>query len=256
MLCYLNERFMSGEIMLRIAICDDDKELCIQLKSMLNEISENTGEIFEVSAFCSGERLCDLLMRGNRFNLIFLDIELCEINGVEVGKKIREEFNDEITQIVYISSKESYAMELFDIRPLNFLVKPLKIEKIESVLKTAMKVLGSSNQYFEYKVSNVSFNVLISDILYFESSGRKVMVVLKDDVNEYYGKLSEVEGKIKNSDFFFIHKSYLINYNHVIEYTYEYVKMSNNEILGISQNNRKAVREKLLQKKQRMRHVR
>jgi DNA-binding LytR/AlgR family response regulator len=242
--------------MLRIAICDDDKELCIELKSMLNEISKNTGEAFEISVFCNGEGLCDSLMSGNRFNLIFLDIELCEINGVEVGKKIREELNDEITQIVYISAKESYAMELFDIRPLNFLVKPLKIEKIKYVLKTARKVLGSSNQYFEYRVGNVNFNVLISDILYFESSGRKVKVVLKNEVNEYYGKLSEVEEKIKNDDFFFIHKSYLINYNHVIEYSYEYVKMSNNEILGISQNNRKAVREKLLRKKQRMRHVR
>lgn len=248
--------FMIGEIMLRIAICDDDKELCIQLKSMLDEISENIGEIFEISVFCTGEELCDSLMSGNRFNLIFLDIELCEINGVEVGRKIREELNDEITQIVYISAKESYAMELFDIRPLNFLVKPIKSEKIESVLKTARKVLGSSNQYYEYKVGNVNFNVLISDILYFESNGRKVKIVLKnDDATEYYGKLSEVEEKIKNSDFFFIHKSYLINYNHVIEYTYEYVKMSNNEILGISQNNRKAVREKLLQKKQRMYHV-
>lgn len=241
--------------MLRIAICDDDKELGIELESMLNEISKNTGEVFEISVFYTGEGLCDSLMSGSRFNLIFLDIELCEINGVEVGKKIRGELNDEITQIVYISAKESYAMELFDIRPLNFLVKPLKIEKIKYVLKTARKVLGSSNQYFEYRAGNVNFNVLISDILYFESSGRKVKVVLKDEVNEYYGKLSEVEEKIKNDDFFFIHKSYLINYNHVIEYSYEYVKMSNNEILGISQNNRKAVREKLLRKKQRMRHV-
>ena len=197
----------------------------------------------------------DSLLGGNHFNIIFLDIELREINGVEVGKKIREEFNDELTQIVYISAKDSYAMDLFDIRPLNFLVKPLKTEKIESVLKTAKKILGTSNQYYEYKIGNVNFNVLLNDILYFESSGRKVKIILKDDVNEYYGKLSEVEEKLKNSDFFFIHKSYLINYNHVIEYTYEYVKMSNNEILGISQNNRKAVREKLLQKKQRMYHV-
>ena len=122
--------------MLRIAICDDDKELCIELKSMLNEISKNTGEAFEISVFCNGEGLCDSLMSGNRFNLIFLDIELCEINGVEVGKKIREELNDEITQIVYISAKESYAMELFDIRPLNFLVKPLKIEKLNTFLNS------------------------------------------------------------------------------------------------------------------------
>jgi DNA-binding LytR/AlgR family response regulator len=241
--------------MLKIAICDDDKALCLQLKSMLNETNEKTDENIEISIFFSGEEMCDSLLGGNHFNIIFLDIELREINGVEVGKKIREEFNDELTQIVYISAKDSYAMDLFDIRPLNFLVKPLKTEKIESVLKTAKKILGTSNQYYEYKIGNVNFNVLLNDILYFESSGRKVKIILKDDVNEYYGKLSEVEEKLKNSDFFFIHKSYLINYNHVIEYTYEYVKMSNNEILGISQNNRKAVREKLLQKKQRMYHV-
>ena len=238
--------------MLKVAICDDDKGLCMQLKGMIDEIIENTDEIYEITVFYTGEELCDLLFNGIHYDIIFLDIELYEINGVEVGKKIREELNDELTQIVYISAKDSYAMDLFDIRPLNFLVKPLKKEKIESVLKTAKKILGGSNQYYEYKIGNVNLNVLINDILYFESSGRKVKIISKDDVTEYYGKLSEVEEKLKNSDF---HKSYFINYNHVIEYTYEYVKMSNNEILGISQNNRKAVREKLLQKKQRMHHV-
>lgn len=239
--------------MFKIAICDDDKALCMQLKVMLNEIIENPDA--EIFVFYTGEELCDLLTDGKRFDIIFLDIELCKINGVEVGRKIRNELNDETTQIIYISSKDSYAMELFDVRPLNFLLKPIKKEKIESVLKTAKNIMVNTNQYYEYKIGNVNFNILTSDILYFESNGRKVKIILKDDEKEYYGKLSEVEEKLKNSDFFFIHKSYFINFNHVIEYAYEYVKMSNNEILAISQNNRKAVREKLLQKRQRNNHV-
>lgn len=243
--------------MLRIAICDDEKQVCSELKSILNEISENWDESFDISVFYTGEGLYDFISGGNRFDLIFLDIELYEINGVEIGRKIREELNDELTQIVYISAKDSYAMELFEIRPLNFLIKPLNMKKIEAVVKRAKKLMNTGNQYYLYKAGNVNFNVLISDILYFESSGRKVRIVLKDgQVKEHYGKLSEVEEKLNNSDFFSIHKSYLINYNHVTEYTYEYVKMSNSEILAISQNNRKAVREKLLQKKQRMHHVR
>ena len=63
-------------LMLRIAVCDDDKLLCMQLKSMLNEIIENTDEIFETSTFYSGEELYDYMVKGNRFDLIFLDIEL------------------------------------------------------------------------------------------------------------------------------------------------------------------------------------
>ncbi|MFA9423819.1 MAG: LytTR family transcriptional regulator DNA-binding domain-containing protein, partial [Sedimentibacter sp.] len=67
-------------------------------------------------------------------------------------------------------------------------------------------------------------------------------------------KLSSVEEQLNNNDFMMIHKSYLINFNHVIEYTYDYVKMSNKKILTISQNNRKAVREQLLMRKQRLSH--
>lgn len=245
-----------GEGMLRIAVCDDDKAMCMNLISMLDEIGGQRDEAYETAIFYTGEDLWDFLVQENRFDIIFLDIELYKINGVEVGKKIRNDLNDQMTQIVYISSKDTYAMELFDVRPLNFLVKPLKKEKIQEVLETAKKIIYTSNRYYEYRIGNVNFNVLISDILYFESCGRKVKIVLKDGVKEYYGKLSEVEEELKNNDFFFIHKSYLINYNHVIEYAYEYVKMTNNEVLGISQNNRKAVREKLLQKKQETRHVR
>jgi DNA-binding LytR/AlgR family response regulator len=183
-----------------------------------------------------------------------LDIELHEINGVEVGKKIRNDFNDEITQIVYISSKESYAMELFEVRPLNFLIKPINKEKVELILLKAINLLEKDSRYFEYKYNNVNFNIPTNDILYFESNGRKVNIILSDEIKSFYGKLSEVEEQLNNPDFIMIHKSYLVNFNFCIEYNYEYIKISNQEVLTISQNNRKAVREKLMQRKMRMRH--
>lgn len=236
--------------MLRVAICDDKKVICSQLEDMLSEIGKNINQEIETEVYYSGEDLCNYLYKGNRYDLVFLDIELYEINGVEVGKRIRNELNDELTQIVYISGNESYAMELFEIRPLNFLIKPFNKEKIESVILKSLKLLDKKNNFFEYKNSNVTFYVLIKDILYFESHGRKVNIVLKSETKSFYGKLSTVEEQINNQDFIMIHKSYLINLNHCIEYTYEYVKMSNQEVLTISQNNRKSVREKLMHRKQ------
>lgn len=240
--------------MLRIAICDDEKIICQQFEDMLADISKNIDEKLDVEVFYSGEELCKFLLRGNRYDLIFLDIELFEINGVEVGKKIREEMDDESTQIVYVSSKESYAMDLFEVRPLNFLVKPINKDKIESVIIKAIKLMEKTKYFYEYKNGNVNFSVPVGDILYFESDGRKVNIVLMDEMKSFYGKLSEVEEQLNIQDFIMIHKSYLINFNHVIEYTYDYVKMSNKELLTISQNNRKAVREQLLLRKQRLRH--
>lgn len=238
--------------MLRIAICDDEKIICQQFEDMLFEISNDMHHEIETEVYYSGEEFCKFLLKGNRYDIIFLDIELNEINGVEVGKKIRNELNDEHTQIVYISSKENYAMELFEVRPLNFIIKPIIKGKIESILLTAIKLLEKERRFFEYKNNNVSYSVPIDDILYFESNGRKVNIVLSEETKSFYGKLSTVETQINNNDFIMIHKSYLVNFNYCIEYTYEYVKMSNGEILTISQNNRKAVREKLMQRKLRM----
>lgn len=240
--------------MLRIAICDDDKIICQQLEDMLTDIEEETNEQYEVEVFYSGEELYRYLKKNNRYNLIFLDIEMRDLNGVEVGKKIRDEMNDETTQIVYISGREDYAMDLFEVRPLNFLIKPVSKNKVEAAVNKAIKILGESKHFYEYKNGNVNFSVSVGNILYFESDGRKVNIILMDDIKSFYGKLSEVEEKLRNQDFIMIHKSYLINFNHVIEYTYDYVKMSNKETLTISQNNRKAVREQLLRRKQRLNH--
>ncbi len=240
--------------MLRIAICDDEKIICRQLEDMLLEIENCINQEIETDVYYSGEELCKSLNNKSRYDIILLDIELCKISGVEVGRKIRDELGDELTQIVYISCKESYAMELFDIRPLNFLIKPVSMEKIKEVLLKAVKLLNKENKFFEYKNGNVTTNVNINDILYFESRGRKVNIIQGGEVSSFYGKLSEVEEQIKNNDFILIHKSYLINFKKCIEHTYEHVKMINGEILTISQNNRKTVREKIMQRKLRERH--
>lgn len=240
--------------MLRIAICDDEEIICRQLEDMLVEIGNRINQEIETEVFYSGEELFRVLFRGSRYDIIFLDIELNQINGVEVGRRIRDELKDEFTQIVYISCNEGYAMELFDVRPLNFMIKPLNKEKIQAVLTKAAMLLDKENKFFECKSGNVTFSVPLREILYFESCGRKVNMVLENEIKTFYGKLSSVERKVKNCDFIMIHKSYLINFSYCIEYNYEYVKMSNQEVLTISQNNRKAVRERLLQRKLRVYH--
>ncbi|MGF7050758.1 DNA-binding LytR/AlgR family response regulator [Paenibacillus sp. DS2015] len=235
--------------MLRIAICDDQNHVCAQVESILLTLSKSLPEKVEVEVFYSGEALIHFLLDGAYFDMIFLDIELQMLNGVEVGRKIRDDFNNETTQIVYISAKDSYAMELFDIRPLNFLIKPLQEYKIEAVVRKAIDLVDRGNHFFEYKSGRTQNKIPIKDILYFESKGKKVRMVLQDQHHEFYSKLIEIEQQLYNQDYLFIHKSYLVNYYHVIEYQYDYVKMSDLTILPISQQQRKCVRDRLLQRR-------
>lgn len=235
--------------MLRIAICDDEKHVCAQVESILLNFNKSLPRKIEVEVFYSGEALIQFLTDGAYFDMIFLDIELHMLNGVEVGRKIRDELNNENIQIVYISGKDSYAMELFDIRPLNFLIKPLQEEKIEAVVRKAIDLVDRGNHFFDYKSGRTNNKIPIKDILYFESKGKKVKLVLQDQQHEFYSKLLEIEQQLHHQDFIIIHKSYLVNYYHVIEYQYDYVKMSDQTILPISQQHRKGVRDRLLQRR-------
>lgn len=236
--------------MLYIAVCDDENSICTQVESILIELSKNLPKKIEVEVFFSGEALCQFLSNGAYFDIIFLDIELQMLNGVEVGKKIRGEMNNETIQIIYISGKDSYAMELFETRPLNFLIKPLQTEKIEEVVRKAIHLIERGNQFFKYKNGRTKNKIPIKDILYFESGGKKVKMVLQGEMHEFYSKLLDIEQQLDNEDFILIHKSYLVNYFHVIEYQYDSVEMSDKTILSISQQHRKSVRDSLLQRRQ------
>lgn len=196
--------------------------------------------------FYSGEELCKSMLSELNFDLIFLDIELKLLNGVEVGIKIREEMKNNTVQIVYISGKQGYAMELFQIRPMNFLVKPLSKEKITQVIKKFIELSQRDNQFFEFNIGKTFYKIPFKDILYFESERKKIRVITKSDSKEYYGRLSDVQALIESREFLAIHKSYLVNCFHVVEYQYDSVKLINGDILPISQNNRKVIRERLI----------
>lgn len=110
--------------MLRIAICDDMINICDELKLFLNQYQHKKNIKIQISIFYSGEAfIAD--SEKNQFDLIFLDIALAQMNGIEVGKYIREKLKNEIIQIIYISSEPNYAVSLFQNRPFHFLLKPL-----------------------------------------------------------------------------------------------------------------------------------
>ena len=179
-------------------------------------------------------------------DLLFLDIELVQNNGIAVGNFIRNELEDMQTHIVYISSKESYAMQLFKVQPLDFLIKPVPVEQIKEVLIRSIKQKRSADTYFEYQKGNSVFRVPIKDIAYFMSMDKKIVIVKKDGEEEFYGKLRSIAENLP-ADFIMIHQSYIINQAFVCEYSYEAVKMVNGENLNISKPYRKETRSKIKQ---------
>ena len=103
----------------------------------------------------------------------FLDIELVQSDGIEVGKFIRNDLENIQTHIVYISSKQAYAMQLFQIQPFDFLIKPITGLQLKETLSKSLKYHRQETLYFEYQKGGSLFRVPFKDIAYFTSMDKK-----------------------------------------------------------------------------------
>jgi len=227
----------------RIAICDDEQVICSQIENFILNYAAVSNEKIDTQVFYSGEELIRFLEMGQNFDLIFLDIELMLISGIEVGKKIREEMDNQTLQIVYVSGKDNYYRDMFDVRPMHFLQKPVVEAEIIKDVRLAMKLTDKLGGVFIYKKGHEIYRQPVKNILYFESSNREVKMVTSEGEEVFYGKLDEVYDQVAKYHFMYIHKSYIVNYFYVTKFRYEEVAMSNKEILPISQARRKATRE-------------
>lgn len=230
---------------IRIAICDDEKEISGFLEEHVAKYIRECGRECEIEVFYDGEALCQD-MQINEYDLVFLDIELPDITGVDIGRFIREELCNEVVQIAYISAKKQYAMKLFEYRPINFLVKPLKYEDIAKIIDKYFRVTEYNDVLFTYKKKYELYKVKLSDILYLQSQGRTVTIVTMQGTDTFYGSLEKIYSDMKCKKFIFIHKSYVVNYAYITSFEMDSVTLTTGEKLPISQARRKAVNEMLL----------
>lgn len=231
--------------MYQIGICDDGKYICATIEAMIMQYAEIKELPVEVMVWYTGEGLVDYLKKGNRIDILFLDIELAELSGIEVGSFIRNQLEDRGMQILYISAKASYAQKLFKTQPLDFLIKPILQEQMNEVLELAVKIVGRNAEKFQFQCGRDYYYIPFGDIMYFVSEGRKIKIMTVHGEREFYGKIKELITKL-SEDFIMIHQSYAVNKNHISRYTYETVELTDGTILAISRVNRKQVREKLL----------
>lgn len=231
---------------IKIAICDDINEMCVCIENKVEGILKNKSIGYEIDIFNSGEELCRMLDE-IRYDLIFLDIEFPKMDGIEIGKYIREIKKDNITQIVYVSGRKKYAMELFQVRPIDFIVKPLEDKQLERVIDIYIDIMGGMKNFFEYRKSYSHKKVELYKIMYFIRDNRKVTVVTSEEKDAFYESLEKVYERVKQYDFLFIHKSYLINYRYIETIRYDSVTMTDGTEFLISKSRRKEIRKRYME---------
>lgn len=205
-----------------IGICDDEVMYREQLKELCHDYFLSTKTNYECIEFASGEEV--LKYQGGRMHLLFLDVELTGISGIELLHKMEQ--TESVWRIVFVSGHEEVVWDCFGIKTLGFVRKPIAYQQIEHWLST-MEKENRSNQIILLEVGNRKIACYMDEIYLFEATRNYTTVYYKNIRKLLNGNLKAWERKVMGSDFVRVHKSYLINLKYVKEYGTDKVVMKN-----------------------------
>lgn len=196
--------------MLSIAICDDNQENRLSLRWLLESILENRKLEYTIYEFSSGETLLPWMEKHhNEIDLLFLDIEMGRLNGLETAKKLRAD--NAALQIVFVTGFSDYVFDGYGVDALGYLLKPAKREQLEDILsRTLIRQCKDAERTYSCHNGDIWYRIPYKEILYFESNRRKVSCITSKRSYEFYGKLDEVAQELSDSDFVRIHQRYLV----------------------------------------------
>lgn len=208
---------------MRIAICDDEKEMCRRLKQMVLRQRADC----EVLLFDSGSLL---LQSRQRFSIIFMDIQMEGVNGIETAKALR--MKDENAVLIFVTALKEYVFEAFDVSAFHYLLKPVSDERFrrvfESACREAQKREREVKEQILFRTRTRSFTLFKRDILYVESRGRKVDIHTAGDCVTVYGTMNGLQEQL-GCDFYRCHRGYLVNLAHVTEYETDRILLESGE---------------------------
>lgn len=210
---------------MRFAVCDDEAELRRDISDRIAALCPGAS----VTEFSSGG---ELLAGAGSFDIIFLDIGMDGLDGMQTAKKLRQ--NGCRAAIIFVTAFEDRVFEAFDVGAFNFLVKPVSAKKFAEVLKKAIDSretpapAETHDRYIAIKTGGLNTKLALSEIIYAEVYDRIVILHTTSGKVEYRGKLSEFE-KCTDETFFRTHRSYLINLRYLESYTSSQVKLDSGD---------------------------
>lgn len=223
--------------MLKFAVCDDQKEILDEMQKMIVLFSKRQDVMVEIRIFLNGR---ELLESKTKYDLIFLDIEMDIMNGIEAAEKIRE--MDMNVPIVYITSYIDYWRKAYKVHAFDFITKPIDSNDIFKVLSDFIITIRDKESK---SIELISENKLVvlneNDICYFLYTDMKRKIIAHTVYEEIIvtGNLNDIFLKLTSGRFYMSHRSCIVNLKHVkkIDNYYEII-MKNGEYVPLSQKKR------------------
>ncbi len=224
--------------MLKIAIIDDEISCINIFKSYIQRYQKEKDLKVEISGFLNGLML--IADYKPVYDIIFLDVEMPHMNGVEVAKYIRK--SDPHAIIIFVTNMSQYAVKGYEVNAFDYIIKPMNYISMVAKLQLAIKVIKAKKEMsIIIPGEDGDRHIKAGEIIYIEVKDHWLFIHTKDNIYKLLGTLKEMEEQLEDYNFVSCYRSYLINLKYVTRMGSEFVILDNEIELKISRSKKKEV---------------
>ena len=234
--------------MIHIAICDDSKQERQILAALFKRYQELHATPLQIHIFQNGFSLLDAIDQGKRFDITILDILMPGENGIEIARNIRASGAD--TEIIFLTSSPEYAVDSYEVKAQNYLLKPATEEKFFASIDSILAELDEKDtaSFIIYTTEKQYSRIRVSSLVYGEVTHRTITLHLADQTMiSAVMTFTEFQDILKAyPDFIYPHRSYAVNMNYIQYVTKSDIILTDGQKIPLSRNNYMKISEQFL----------
>ncbi len=234
---------------MNIAICDDSTHYINTMEGYLDKLNSNKPEY---DVYMSGEELVGAYENnGTNYDVIFLDMEMGELDGIDTANRIRQ--IDKYVIIVFVTSHTKYMQRSFECTPFRFLIKPIKFEDFIKVYDEILIKLKDKTETVVFSENRNRIRLFCDDILFFESQAHQILIYTKDGkIHKIRKTITELMEILDGNMFFKVHRAFVVNLGQIYQILENDIVMHNyDKPIPLSRTYKKELCDKFLNFKER-----
>ena len=228
--------------MFRVAICEDEKVILDFESSLVTQWAAGAGCPLELDTYISSEQFLFESEDKAPYDLLIFDIQMKNMNGMELAKKLRERGCDSV--IIFVTGVPDYAIEGFEVGAVRYILKPVKAEILNGLLDSVWaERQKKSEDYFVLGQGTELEKISFEKIIYIEANGHYVHLKGTDLEREWKAGFSETAASFEGRGFFCLRRGLLVNLSHVERITRTDCVLDNGETLPVARGVYKELNE-------------
>lgn len=224
--------------MITIGICDDEAPYRELIRKFCSQYLVACKQDHQFVEFSSGEEV--LSYRGEKIHLLFLDIEMAGMDGLEVMERTRG--NNLIWRIAFVTSHKELKWDTIDLKTLAFLEKPIDQIGVETCLRTVIRE-NRENIDIAFKTIDGERFIKLDEIIFIQAQGNYVSIRAKESELMGYDSIKTMEDQIRGTTMLRAHKSYLANLQYVRRISRDELQMTNGLLVPLGRKYYPTVKE-------------